>query len=551
MRVPPVRMRMSAFPWAGARGPAHCTLPPLVLARPASLARWPSPGALRVRLASTRATAPPATKEPASNPPSTSSQQEPAAETKPGSKQNTIRRLLAQLRPSSGDQSTAPQESYPALSKMWQLAATQKRTLFLAMALLLISSGVTLTVPAVIGRLIDLFGSDDAHAFWGLTFNQVAPLLVLTFAIGAAAKAGSNILLDMSAIRLIQNLRQRSFASALRQDVEWADKHAGDVVSRLSVDTTIVGDSLTCDVGDGLRAAVTVVAAGSAMLWISTDITFLMLGIIPPAAIGAVWYGRYIRGLTHKTQDAVGRMTDVATERLGPAAFRTITAYNAQPREVKRLSGSIKDIVDLQVIEAKATGYFYAGTGFVGNCAILTLLAYGGSLVSKGVLTTGDLTSLMMYTAYLGGGLANLTSFFASIMKGMGAGARVFALMEREPQIQSGKRLAPPDSANPTVEFRGVDFAYPSRPERNILNDFSLTIKPGTSVALVGASGVGKSSVHSLVLRLYDPDHGQVHVAGHDVKEYQLDALRSLFGVVGQDPVCVSPLSYLAKCTTD
>lgn len=420
---------------------------------------------------------------------------------------------------------------------MWRLAATQKKTLFLALALLLISSGVTLTVPAVIGRLIDLFGSNDTHAFWGLTFNQIAPILVLTFAVGAAAKAGSNILLDMSAIRLIQNLRQKSFASALRQDVEWADKHAGDVVSRLSVDTSIVGDSLTCDLGDGLRAAVTVVAAGSAMLWISTDITFLMLGIIPPAAIGAVWYGRYIRGLTHKTQDAVGKMTDVAQERLAPAAFRTITAYNAQPKEVGRLMTAVKDIVSLQVTEAKATGYFYAGTGFVGNCAILTLLAYGGSLVAKGVLTTGDLTSLMMYTAYLGGGLANLTSFFASIMKGMGAGARVFSLMEREPQIRSGKRLESPTRSNPTIEFRKVDFSYPSRPERPILQDFSLTITPGTSIALCGASGVGKSSVHSLVLRLYDTDRGEVLVAGHDVKEYQLDELRSLFGVVGQDPV--------------
>lgn len=455
-----------------------------------------------------------------------------------------IQRALSRIRPLNNQD-----ESYPSLKEMWMLAATQRRSLLLALALLLLSSGVTLTVPALIGRLIDLFGNDSTHAFWGLDFSQVAPILVAVFAIGAAAKAGSNILFDMSAIRLVRNLRHRTFSSALRQDVEWADKHAGDVVSRLSVDTSIVGDSLTSDLGDGLRAAVTVVAAGTAMLWISTDLTYLMLGIIPPSAVAAVWFGRYIRGLTHKTQDAVGKMTDVAQERLSPSAFRTIATYNGQGMEDRRLLTEIKKITNVQITEAKAEGYFYAGMGFIGNCAILTLLAYGGSLVSKGALTTGDLTSLMMYTAYLGGGLTNLTSFFASIMRGMGAGARVFSLMKREPHIRSGKLPISPGNTDPTIEFRHVHFSYPSRPERPILQDFSLTIKPGTSVALCGSSGVGKSSVHSLVLRLYDPDSGQVHVAGHDVKEYDLDSLRSLFGVVGQDPVSACAAHSFAAFT--
>lgn len=154
------------------------------------------------------------------------------------------------------------------------------------------------------------------------------------------------------------------------------------------------------------------------MFWISAKLTLLMLAVVPPAAIGAVFYGRYLRDLTHKTQDAVGEMTKTAEERLSPPAFRTIAAFNTQAEEGRRFASKVREIVGWQTKEAYASGFFYAGTGFVGNCAILTLLTYGGHLVSQGQISVGDLTSLLMYTAYLGGGMVSLTSFFASIMKG-------------------------------------------------------------------------------------------------------------------------------------
>lgn len=470
-----------------------------------------------------------------------------------------LARLIGQIRGSAkaAKAGELPDGSdFPDIRKLLSLATPQRRTLLIALSLLLLSSAVSLTVPAAIGRLIDFFGSANQDAFWGISFGKVAAALVLIFAIGAGARAASNIMLELAGIRIIQGMRKHSFSSALKQDVEWADKHAGDVVSRLSVDTTIVGESLTSDIGDGLRAAVTVFAAGGAMFWISTDLTLVMMGIVPPAAITAVFYGRYIRRLTHKTQEAVGKMTDVANERLAPAAFRTITAYSTQDREVRRLEREIQAIADLQGKEARATGFYYSGTGFVGNCAILTLLAYGGTLVSRGLLSVGDLTSLLMYTgtlhtnrelrrntnprstAYLGGGLANLTSFFASVMKAMGAGARVFSLIERQPKIKLGSGQAVPQSLTPPrIEFKNVSFAYPSRPDNKVLNGFNLTVEPGSSIALVGASGVGKSSVHALALRLYDPESGAVEIDGQDVKDFKPEALRDIFGVVGQEPV--------------
>ncbi|SPO44655.1 probable ATP-binding cassette (ABC) transporter [Moesziomyces antarcticus] len=445
---------------------------------------------------------------------------------------------LAKSAPKSTDGASPAPTQFPDLRRLFSLAMPQKRNILIALGLLLISSSITLTVPFAIGRLIDFFTSGQ-NALFGLGFGTVAALMLLIFAVGAGAKAGSNILLELSGVRVVQGIRNQAYRSALRQDVELADKGSGDVVSRLSVDTNIVGESLTSDIGDGLRAGATVLFAGTAMFMISSKLTLLMMAVVPPAAIGAVFYGRYLRDLTHKTQDAVGNMTRLAEERLSPPAFRTLTAFNTQRQELRRFDERIGAIVELQTKEAYASGLFYAGTGFVGNCAILTLLTYGGHLVSRGEISVGDLTSLLMYTAYLGGGMVSLTSFFASLMKGLGAGARVFELIDRPATVELGKgeTLQLDTAVRGKVRFEDVHFTYPSRPQQPILRGVTLDIEPGQSYALVGGSGAGKSSVHSLLLRFYDPTQGRILLAGKDLASYRPESVRKHLAFVPQEPI--------------
>ncbi len=146
---------------------------------------------------------------------------------------------------SSSDEGKTQEEPFPDLGKLWRLASTQKKTLIIALSLLLVSSAISLSVPTAIGRIIDFFGSGNKEAFFGISFGKVVTALVAIFVLGAVARASSNILLELAGIRIIQGMRRQSFASALRQDVEWVDKAGGDVVSRLSVDTTIVGECST------------------------------------------------------------------------------------------------------------------------------------------------------------------------------------------------------------------------------------------------------------------------------------------------------------------
>lgn len=442
---------------------------------------------------------------------------------------------------SARQRGVASSSRFPTVQRLLALMYPEYRGMALAMVLLLVASAVSLSVPFTIGKVVDFFSSPEATLPFGLSMSTVAISLLAVFALGAVARASANIMLELAGVRVIQRVRERAFASALQQDVAFADQGAGDTVSRINMDCNMVGEAITTDLADGLRSALTVTAACSAMFYISTKLTLVMMAVIPPAALGASIYGRYLRHLTNRTQEAVGAMTRTAEERLNPPAFRTITAFNTQREESQRFNRQVHDIAALQTKEAYAGGIFHSGLGFVGNCAIVTLLTYGGHLVSLGQLTVGDLTSLLMYTAYLGGGIMLMSSFFTSLMKGMGAGARVFGLLDRTPTIPLGRgrslQAEQVDTRGAHIRFDNVYFRYPTRPDTPILRGVDLDIRPGTSVALVGSSGAGKSSVHALMMRFYEPDAGVISIDGQDIRSFTPESLRAIMALVPQEPV--------------
>ncbi|KAG8971616.1 ATP-binding cassette permease mdl1, partial [Tulasnella sp. 427] len=328
--------------------------------------------------------------------------------------------------------------------------------------------------------------------------------------------------------------------AALRQDIEFVERGVGegDLVSRLNIDSGIVGESVTQNLSDGLRSTVTATVGLGAMFWLSPTMTLLMLSIVPPISIGAVFYGRYLKRISNKTQEALGDMSKVAQESLH--SLRTVQAFGGYPIEENKFDTKVNSVMDLNRKEAWASAVFFGTTGWAGNVTVLMLLGYGGTLVSRGEISVGDLTSLLLYTAYVGSSLGSLSAFFSSIMKGIGAGNRVFGLIEREPTIPttSGTEFVKPDpitgSGMGVIRFHGVNFHYPSRPKVKVLHDFNLELNSGESVAIVGKSGSGKSSVHNLLMRFYDPNAGTITYNERNIKDFSVDSWRSLMGIVPQ-----------------
>ncbi|KAJ2724855.1 ATP-binding cassette permease mdl1 [Coemansia sp. Benny D115] len=423
-----------------------------------------------------------------------------------------------------------------AWMRLLRLARPEWAQLGAAVGLLAVSSSVTMAVPFAMGRIIDIVTNAGAAIPLGLTLGQVFVGLGAVFVVGAAANAGRVVLIRTAGERMIARLRRDLFARVVRQDMAFFDRNrTGDLVSRLSADTSVVGKSITNNVSDGLRAAISATAGLGMMLYVSPTLTGVMLGIVPPIAVWAVVYGRVIKRLSRQTQEAVGALSKVAEERI--ANVRTVQAFGRESQEVARFDTEVQRILALARREAMASGLFFGGNGLAGNLAILAFLAFGGRMVMAGTISLGDMTSVMLYSAYVGAALSGLSSFYSEAMKGVGAAARLFYLLDRKPAVDPNMQGIELDAVRGAIEFENVAFRYPTRPDMAVFEGLNLRIEPGSHVAIAGPSGKGKSTVAALLLRFYDPSAGRILVDGHDLRDLRLDHWRARVATVPQEPM--------------
>ena len=198
-------------------------------------------------------------------------------------------------------------------------------------------------------------------------------------------------------------------------------------------------------------------------------------------------------------------------------------------------------------IRDRVQAQFYGFTGLSGNMIILTVLYYGGSLVTTDVITVGSLTSFILYAAYVGIGLSGLSSSYAQTMKAVGASSRIWEITDKPPSmlLNDKDQLVPSEPLKGNIRFENVHFSYPLRKDVQIIKNLNLTVPSGSAIAVVGSSGSGKSTLGALLLRMYDLDQGIITIDGHDVSKLNSTWLRTQIGTVSQEPVLFLSLIHI------
>lgn len=427
------------------------------------------------------------------------------------------------------------------IKRILQLAHPERWRLAAAVGYLTFSSAVTMSAPFFLGRVIDTIYTNEADPeTMAASLTSLCIMLAGVFLFGGAANAARVYLMQISGQQIVRDLRTSVFSSILRQDVAFFDRsRTGELINRLSADTTVVGHSITDNLSDGLRAVAQAVAGVSMMFYVSPSLASFVLLIVPPMAGLAVVYGRYLRSISKRTQDALAQATQLAEERI--SNMRTVRAFGKELSEVNSYTQKTDLVLSLARREAALRAGFFGVTGLSGNLMILSVLYKGGLLMASQHITVGELSSFLMYTFWVGISIAGLSSFYSELMKGFGAGSRLWQLLDRKPEFPLNEGLVlPSDQLKGELEFRDVSFAYPTRKEAPIFQNLSLQVPAGTIMAVVGPSGSGKSSLVSLLLRLYDPDSGVITVDGHDIRDLNPHWLRSHIGTVSQEPVLFS-----------
>jgi ATP-binding cassette subfamily B protein len=357
----------------------------------------------------------------------------------------------------------------------------------------------------------------------------------LLFGVSIAARY---VLFSVAGERVVTGLRERLYRAILDQEIAFFDsRRTGELTSRLSSDTSVLQNAVSVNVSMALRSLAQAVGAVGFLVYTSPRLTALMLSVVPAVALGAVTYGRRVRRLARDVQDALAGAGEVAEESI--AGIRTVRAFTAEPEEARRYGGAVGKALALARKRILAGGTFMAVASFASYAAAALVFWYGGLLVLHGEMKPGQLTSFLIYTLIVAFSLGGLADLWADFMRAAGAAERVFELLDRVPAIppQGGLR---PATAGGAVALVDVRFAYPTRPEVEVLAGVDLAVTAGEVVALVGPSGAGKSTVAALLLRFYDPQEGRVLFDGLDVRTLDPRWLRGHLGTVAQEPILFS-----------
>ena len=422
-----------------------------------------------------------------------------------------------------------------SLSRLFALAKPETSRLAVGTVFLIVGALTGLLVPQLFRVILDsAVGQGDTA--W--TIDRAALVLVGLAALQAVSTAIRFILFTSAGERVVTRLRKELFEHLLGQEIAFFDDHkTGELTSRLSADTTLVQNAVSVNISMGLRFGAQVLGAIGFLVYTSPRLTAVMLGVVPPVALGAVAYGRRVQKLAREAQDALARANEVAEETI--AGIRTVRAFAAERAEGNRYSTAVWAAFGVVWRRILTSAAFMSVTSFASFTALALVLWYGGRLVERGQMTPGGLTSFLIYTLTVALSLGGMSELWADLMRASGAAERVFELLDRQATIplSDGAKL---DEVKGHVELRDVVFSYPSRKDMPVLRNVSLSLMPGDVVALVGPSGSGKSTIAALLLRLYDPGQGQVTLDGHDLRELSPEWLRQRVGVVAQEPLLFS-----------
>lgn len=292
---------------------------------------------------------------------------------------------------------------------------------------------------------------------------------------------------------------------------------------------------MTSNISDGLRSSIMTVAGVSMMIYVSPELTMISLAVVPPVAAMAVVYGRFVKKISKDVQNSLAELNTTAEERI--SNIRTVKAFAQESNEIARYTTKLNDLLQLCYKESFYRGLFFGMTGLSGNAIILSVLYYGGSMITDSTITVGNLSAFLLYAAYIGVSIGGLSSFYTELNRALGASTRLFQLIDRQPKIPITGGVVLDRELSGDVTFRDVSFRYPSREDCWILKDFNLRVPECSMTAIVGPSGSGKSTIASLLLRLYDPVSGCVLLDGHDLRELDPVWVKSQIGFVSQEPV--------------
>jgi ATP-binding cassette, subfamily B, bacterial len=405
--------------------------------------------------------------------------------------------------------------------------------LMLAVFCLTIASLSMLSMPVAIRYVIDQGFSSDALGSINTYFIALFGLAIIFAVFGSL-----RYFLVMSiGERVVADIRSTVYQHVIKMSPSFFEvTRTGEVLSRLTTDTTLVQSVFGAGMSIALRSLFSVIGCLIMLFVTSAKLTIMIIVLVPVVVIPILLYSRKVRRLSRLNQDRMADASSIADESLN--AMHVVQAFTLEKFLGERFSNAVEETY-------KAAGQRIRLSSLLSGTIVLTVfgamvfvLWVGADSVIDGSMSPGTLGQFLLYAIFLAGSTTSLGEVWNDVQRAAGAMERLMELLSVKPEMYApDNAVAIPEEGRGHIQFENICFSYPSRPNNNALDNFSLEIKPGETIALVGPSGAGKSTVFQLLLRFYDPKSGNVILDGVDIKQADPLAVRQRIGIVPQDTI--------------
>jgi ABC-type multidrug transport system fused ATPase/permease subunit len=394
-----------------------------------------------------------------------------------------------------------------------------------------LSSGILLSFPYFAGQMLDVAQGKKSFIF--TTVNQIGITLMSILAIQSVFSFIRVYTFTQVSERTLADLRQAVYSKIIWLPMSFFDsRRVGELTSRLTSDVGTLQDVFTFTLAELLRQILILVIGIPLIFFLTPKLALFMLLTFPVLVIAALVFGKFIRKMSKKSQDQLAQSNVIVEETLQSIAV--VKAFTNELFEIVRYKKSLSDVVTTAIRTAKYRGLFISFTILAFFGGIVAVGWYGAYLLQNDIITVGELFSFIFYTSFIGASIAGLGDIYSQLQRSIGASERILEILDtKDEQPLPSQSL----KLQGNIRFENVSFEYPSRTDYPILKSISIHIKSGEKIALVGASGAGKSTITSLLMRLYSIQQGSIKVDGQLIEEYNLSAYRNNIGIVPQEVI--------------
>ncbi|MDJ0664806.1 MAG: ABC transporter transmembrane domain-containing protein [Acidimicrobiia bacterium] len=414
---------------------------------------------------------------------------------------------------------------------MFVFARPYRGRIIVATVAVSFASALGLVFPRIMGDLVDT-ALGEVESADTAQLDRFAILLVGVFLLQAGFNFLRSYLLSVAGEGVVADLRRAVFDRVVRLGVPFFDQRkTGEITSRLTADAAVVQQTVSTAVAQTLAQGLTLVGAVILLFLLSFRLSLTVLTFVPIVVIAAFIFGRKLRSISRDFQDRLATANSLAEEAI--ASIRVVKWFTAEDETARMYNQDIVKSYQVAVRRARVRAIFVPAVTFVMFSTLALVLWQGGREVIAGRLTAGNLVTFLLYTLTVAGAVGTFTGLYAQLQEALGASQRIFELLEEPPEVAEAAATTDTDPVG-TVTFEDVHFSYAGR-EAEVLNGINLDVRQGEVVALVGPSGAGKTTLVQLIPRFYDVTSGRILVDGVDVRDQDIQMLRSRMAAVPQE----------------